>query len=116
MILNNEQPIIIPATEEKQFPHLWLKNIRIDSNSVDQGMIMISAAPYNSLTKEIGGGTVKNIHVRDLWKAVQEVPEVAVAMNAILAAVEPLDAWNKLQLEIPPYVPYYAPVIESLDV
>jgi hypothetical protein len=27
-----------------------------------------------------------------------------------------LDAWNKLQLEIPPYVPYYAPVIESLDV
>ena len=76
---------------------------------------MISAAPYNSLTKEIGGGTVKNIHVRDLWKAVQEVPEVAVAMNAILAAVEPLDAWNKSQLEIQPYVPYYPPAIESLD-
>ena len=97
MILNNEQPITIAATEEKQFPHLWLRNIRIDSNSTNKGTIMISAAPYNSSTKEIGGGIVKNIHTMDLWKAVDEVPEVAAAMNAILAAVEPLEAWNKSQ-------------------
>jgi hypothetical protein len=25
MIINNEQPLIRPAAEEKQFPHLWLK-------------------------------------------------------------------------------------------
>ena len=47
---------------------------------------MISAAPYNSLTKEIGGGTVKNIHVMDLWKAVQEVPEVRVNAKRVLLA------------------------------
>jgi hypothetical protein len=97
MILNNEHPVIIPATEEKSFPHLWLKNIHINSDSVNRGMIMISASPYNSSTQEIGEGIVKNIHIMDLWKAVNEVPEVAVAMKAILAAVEPLDSWSKSQ-------------------
>ena len=101
MILNNEKPIVIAATEEKQFPHLWLKNIRINADSMNTGMIMISASPYNSLTKEIGGGTVKNIHVMNLWKAVNEVPEVAAAMSAIIAAVEPLEAWNKEQALLP---------------
>jgi hypothetical protein len=97
MIINNDITITIPASDAKQFPHLWLKNINISSNSADKGLIMISTAPYNSQTKEIGNGTAKNIMVRNLWKAVEEVPEVAAAMNAILAAVEPLDAWNKLQ-------------------
>jgi hypothetical protein len=97
MIINNEQPVVIAATEKKEFPHLWLKNVHINSQSIDQGMIMISAVPYNSLTKEMCDGIVKNIHVMDLWKAANEVPEVATAINAFLAAVEPLDAWNKLQ-------------------
>lgn len=97
MILNNEQTIVIPATSEKQFPHLWLKNIHIDARSTNQGHIMIGAAPYNSSTQEIGDGIVKNIFVKDLWKAVQEVPEVAAAMNAILAAIGPLENWNQSQ-------------------
>ena len=97
MILNNEQPIVIAATEEKQFPHLWLKNIHINSNSTSEGKINISIAPYNSSTKEIGSGVIKSIRVNDLWKAVAEVPEVAVAMNAIFAAIEPLENWNKSQ-------------------
>lgn len=97
MTLNNQQPIVIPATEEKTFPHLWLKNIHIHSDSLTKGMIMISASPYNSSTKEIGDGVVKNIHVMNLWKAVDEVPEVALAMNAILEAIEPLEAWNQAQ-------------------
>jgi hypothetical protein len=94
MALNNNQTIVIPATEEKQFPHLWLKNINISSKSLDRGHILISAAPYNSNTKEIGEGTIKNISVDNLWKAVEEVPEVAAAMEAIFAAIEPLEAWN----------------------
>jgi hypothetical protein len=68
-----------------------VKNIRINSSSTNKGVIMISAVPYNSLTKEIGAGIVKNINVMDLWKAVDQAPEVAAAMNAILAAVGPLE-------------------------
>jgi hypothetical protein len=97
MILNNEQPIVIPAVEEKQFPHLWLKNIHISSNSPNHGMIMISAAPYSAVTKEVGQGTVKNIMINDLWAAIENVPEAALAMQAIIAAIEPLEEWSKIQ-------------------
>lgn len=97
MTLNNGQPIVIAATPEKQFPHLWLKDIHISSKSPNEGMIIITAVPYNAETKEIGPGTVKNIMVRDLWAAIERVPEAAAAMQAIIAAIEPLEAWNKDQ-------------------
>jgi len=97
MTLNNSQPIVIQAIEEKQFPHLWLKNIHIISKSPNHGMIMISSSPYNAETKEVGQGTVKNITITDLWGAVENVPEVALAMQAILSAIEPLEEWSKTQ-------------------
>lgn len=98
MILNNTQPIIIPAVEEKEFPHLWLKDIKISTSSTTEGIAIISAAPYNSQTKEIGDDVVKRIFINDLWKAINEVPEAAIAMGAILAAIEPLENWNNNQL------------------
>ena len=97
MILNNTQPIVIPAVEQKEFPHLWLNNIHIHVPSRTQGMAIISISPYNSQTQEIGEGTVKNIVIDDLWKAISEVPEAAVAMSAILAAIEPLETWKANQ-------------------
>ena len=97
MILNNEQPITVPAVEQKQFPHLWLKNIHISSNSPKEGMIMITASPYNATTKEVGQGTIKSIMIRDLWAAIENVPEAALAMQAIIAAIEPLEEWFKIQ-------------------
>jgi hypothetical protein len=93
--LNNNNPIVVPAVSEKQFPHLWLKNIRINSNSPSEGMIMITSVPYNAETKEIGPGVVKNIMITDLWGAIANVPEAAAAMQAIIAAIEPLEAWNQ---------------------
>ena len=98
MTLNNNQPIIIQATEEKQFPHLWLKNIHINSNSPSEGTIIIDCVPYNAITKEVGSGSVKTIVVRDLWSAVNNIPEVATAMQAIIAAIEPTEAWNKSKI------------------
>lgn len=97
MTLNNTQPIIIPAMEQKEFPHLWLNNIHINTQSTTQGMAIISISPYNSQTQEIGDAIIKNIVVHDLWKAISEVPEVAVAMRAILAAIEPLETWSANQ-------------------
>lgn len=97
MALNNNQPIVIQAVEEKQFPHLWLKNIHISSNSPSEGMVMITSIPYNDGTKEVGPGVVKNIIIRDLWGAIENVPEAAAAMQAIIAAIEPLETWNQQQ-------------------
>jgi hypothetical protein len=40
-----------------------------------------------------------SIQTDDLWKAVNEVPEVAQAMGAIFNAVEALRAWKTQQAE-----------------
>ena len=58
---------------------------------------MITSVPYNAETKEIGSGVVKNIMITDLWGAIVNVPEAAAAMQAIIAAIEPLEAWNQQQ-------------------
>jgi hypothetical protein len=93
--LSNNRPIVIPAVPEKQFPHLWLKNIHINSNSPSEGMIIITSVPYNAETKEVGPGIVKNIMIKDLWAAIENVPEAAIAMQAIIAAIGPLEQWNQ---------------------
>jgi len=97
MILNNTQPITIPATEAKEFPQLWLTSVQIAAPSTTEGFAVISAAPYNSETKEMALELTKRISIHNLWKAVSEVPEAEAAMNALLAAVEPLEAWEKSQ-------------------
>jgi hypothetical protein len=94
MTLTNPNPVIIPAQPAQEFPHLWLKDIVISAPTTDQGMIYIDTVPYNQETKLIGDReNAVAIQTHDLWKAVNEVPEVAQAMFAIFQAVEPLRAW-----------------------
>lgn len=94
MPLINPTPIEIPATEPKQFPHVWLSNIIVHAPSTTSGRITIECLPYNGDTGEIGEGKyMQAISTSDLWKAVEEVPEVAQAMGAIFAAIEPLKTW-----------------------
>lgn len=94
MTLDNPNPVTEPAIEEKSFPHLWLYNILVHAPSVESGRIKIETLPYNSDTKEIGGGKNKLvIETSDLWAAVNEVPEVAQAMQSIFQAIEPLRTW-----------------------
>lgn len=102
MALTNPQTVVIPAVEEKTFPHLWIYNILIHAPTTTSGRIKIETLPYNSDTKEIGSGKdMVAIETGDLWAAVAEVPEAALAMQAIFDAVEPLRAWKEAkQIEI----------------
>lgn len=94
MPLQNTEPLVIPATEEKTYPHLWLYNTIIHAPSVNNGSIVIETLPYNGDSQEIGSGAnMVPIHTNKLWEAIEEVPEVKTAMNAIFAAIEPLRAW-----------------------
>lgn len=94
MILSNPTPVIVPTVGEKQFNDLWLYNIHIHAPSVESGCINIETLPYNSSLKEIGPSSyMVPLQTSDLWNAVNEVPEVAVAMSSIFAAIEPLRAW-----------------------
>ena len=94
MTLINPTPVVVDPTPSKEFPHLWLYNIRVHAPSVTTGSITIETLPYNSETQEIGSGSnMVSIQTNDLWNAVNEVPEVAQAMGAIFLAIEPLRAW-----------------------
>lgn len=97
MLIPNQTPLVVPASEEKTFPHLWIRNLNILANSNTHGVMQFSLSPYNSQTKEIHDSISKTIRVDDLWKAVNEVPEVAAAFGAIINAVVALEAWQESQ-------------------
>lgn len=94
MTLTNPIPVVIPPQPEQVFPHLWLSDIIVSAPTTSEGMIYIKTLPYNQDSKTINkqdGEVILQTH--DLWKAVNEVPEVAQAMIAIFQAVEPLREW-----------------------
>jgi hypothetical protein len=94
MTITNPTPIVIPPTPQQEFPHLWISDIVVHAPTVDSGFIHIETKPYNQETKTIGSDAYRSIiRTDDLWKAVNEVPEVAAAMFAIFQAVDPLRAW-----------------------
>jgi hypothetical protein len=94
MTLTNPNPVVIPPQPEQEFPHLWLKEIIVQAPSTTQGMIYIDTFPYNQELQAIGSENDRVIlQTHDLWRAVNEVPEVAQAMGAIFQAVEPLRSW-----------------------
>lgn len=102
MALPNSNPIVIPSHEAKIFPHLWLYSVSIMAPDINYGKITIEQLPYNADTQEIGDGSmVMPISTDKLWEAVNEVPEVAMAMGAIFAALEPLKNWINKPVVVP---------------
>lgn len=93
MAIPNTQPVVIPASEEKTFPHLWIKRISINSPNSSEGQLAISTVPYNADTGEIADVEPTVIRSNELWAVINNVPEAAQAMGAIFNAVPYLTAW-----------------------
>tara|TARA_R110000772_G_C12934014_1_gene400089 strand:- start:89 stop:400 length:312 start_codon:yes stop_codon:yes gene_type:complete len=97
MPITNESSVIYPAVTaaaEKVYPHIWLTDIQIRSESHSTGYINIDYVPYDGDTLDIvTGHPLETIRTADLWTAVNEVSAVAVAMQAIFDAVIPLRNW-----------------------
>ena len=103
------EPFVIPARPEETFNSVWLRNINIyapeiNASGNNQGSINIEMLPYDPSNDKIWS-TVDNEGVEYLnipsrvngrktfWDAVNEVPEVAVAMNSIIDAIPALRTW-----------------------
>lgn len=96
MPINNDNPVVVPAVTvpEKTYPHIWLTSINVEAPTQTAGSLRIEHVPYNGDTYEIKENSpVSTIDTANLWTAVQEVSAVAVAMQAIFDAVEPLRDW-----------------------
>ena len=95
MAIPRDEPYVTPPEPEKTFDSIWLSNINIEINQTE-GRLNIKCLPYDSTTQELNMGSeggIEWIRTRDLWKAIDEVPEVSGAMDAITNAVVPLRNW-----------------------
>ena len=111
MAISRSSSFMVPAVQEKSFDSVWVRNINIHCPQLNEsgnieGNINLELVPYDStsgsetlhITVDNEGVEYLNVPNRangrkSFWEAVNEVPEVATAMNAIIAAVEPLKAW-----------------------
>ena len=104
-----EEPFVVPASAEETFDSVWIKSINIFSPntaevSPTEGNINIEMLPYDAenkkvlVTPDLEGATYINVPNRangrkTFWQAVDEVPEVKAAMDAILTAIPALRTW-----------------------
>lgn len=104
-----DEPFVIPARPEETFDSVWLRSINIyapeiNASGNNQGSINIEMLPYDSTNDKIWttadneGVEYLNIPSRvngrkSFWDAVNEVPEVAIAMNSIIEAIPALRTW-----------------------
>jgi len=92
-----DNPLVIPAkpaSPGQTLAYLWIKNITIRMPSATSGRANLIFEYYDPDTGDIvDTGNDQQLRIGDLPKAIAEVPEAAAAMTAIIAAVEPLQAW-----------------------
>ena len=90
----------VPATSAKTYSDIWLDKIVLGMPSETEGFAQIITRYYDSKSGEIlqgEKGEAGTIFIRNLPAAIAAVPEVAKAMGAILAAIEPLRDWEEAQ-------------------
>jgi hypothetical protein len=98
-----EQPIVVPAIPAETYTEQWIYNLVVHSPAINSGRVQIQLLPFDPTVPKIGPGELlENIETDRLWDAIAEVPEVAAAMQAVLAAVGPLRAWIAAQVEPEP--------------
>ena len=120
MAISRSPSFTVPAVAEKSFDSVWVRNISIhcpqlNAEGNDQGSINIELVPYDategseSIHFTVDNEGVEYVNVpsrtngrKTFWECVNEVPEVAAAMEAIVAAVGPLKTWAET-----------APVVEA---
>ncbi len=118
MAISRSSSLTVPAISEKTFDSVWVRSINIhcpqlNAEGNNGGQINIELVPYDatkgseaiylSLDNEVNDYlNVDGTHNPDktFWKCVNDVPEVAKAMEAIVSAVAPLKTWIETVPEV----------------
>jgi len=126
------EPFVVPATPEETFDSVWLRSINIYApNTAEadptEGSINIEMLPYDAENKKVLSTSdnegVEYINIpnringrKPFWQCVNEVPEVATAMDAIIAAIPALRVWaNTPPQPDPPVTPDPTPEPDPID-
>ena len=92
-----DEPIVAPPTPPKVFPIVWIRNLQIQAhNPGAEGNLYLEIVPMSE-DRELLYSATQELRTDELYRAMTEVPELAQAFGAILAAVKPLKAWIDAQ-------------------
>jgi hypothetical protein len=91
-MLTNPNPIQTEPVPAKTFDKLHLYSISAIHPTADTGSIQVELLPATAEGELATGDNVQRLSV-SLYPALLEVPELAAAFNAIVAAIPATQAW-----------------------
>jgi hypothetical protein len=99
-MLINPTPIELPAVEAKIYDKLHVYSLSAIQPTSDSGSITVELLPATADGELANGSLVQRISV-PLYPAISEVPELAAAFAAVLAAIPATQAYLAAQQEAP---------------
>lgn len=106
MPIELDEPVEQPELPAKQYPLLWLYNLQThapdplamqDGRLPDENPSRVGSCKIEALPMAADGSLLWSqpivVSTDELYRMADEVPEVAAAFAAILAAVKPAKAW-----------------------
>jgi hypothetical protein len=100
MLLPNQTPITTEPVAAKTFDKLHLYSLVAMHPTADSGNITCELLPATSSGELASGDNVQRLSV-PLYPALNEVPELAAAFAAVIAAIPATQAWLASQQEAP---------------
>jgi hypothetical protein len=95
-MLTNPNPITTEAVEAKVYDRLHVYTLGAIQPTSDSGSIAVELLPATADGELATGDKVQRISV-PLYPAINEVPELAAAFAAVLAAIPAVLAWQAAQ-------------------
>ena len=96
MLLPNQTPITTEAVAAKVYDKLHLYSLVAMHPTADSGSITCELLPATSSGELASGDNVQRLSV-PLYPALNEVPELATAFAAVIAAIPATQAWLAAQ-------------------
>jgi hypothetical protein len=98
MLLPNQTPIETPAVAAKVYDKLHLYSLVAMHPDQNSGSITVELLPSTSAGELASGDKVQRISC-PLYPAINEVPELAAAFAAVIAAIPATQAWLAAEQE-----------------
>ena len=98
MLLPNQTPIETPAVAAKVYDKLHLYSLTAIQPTGDSGSITVELLPATADGELASGDNVQRMSC-PLYPAINEVPELAAAFAAVIAAIPATQAWLAAEQE-----------------
>ena len=95
-MLTNPNPITTEPVEAKVYDRLHVYTLSAIQPTADSGSITVELLPATADGELANGSLVQRVSV-PLYPAIDEVPELAAAFAAVLAAIPAVLAWQAAQ-------------------